>query len=189
MENLNPVVVVGLIAAIALVALLAWFAWRSQRRQALKQRYGSEFVRAVQQHGSEDRAVAALEKREERIRKYRIGPLSRREQQFALSWRDTQARFVADPRASTREADELVCRPMEKRGYPMADFERSAADLSVDHPQVVSNYRAAHRTALADAQGKASTGSAVEPRRRRIDRGSARRDAALPVLFQRLLQI
>ena len=46
---------------------------------------------------------------------------------------------------------------MEKRGYPMGDFEARAADISVDHPRVVSNYRAARAIALADEKGEADT--------------------------------
>ena len=65
--------------------------------------------------------------------------------------------FVDDPRAAVKEADRLVCRLMETRGYPMADFDRRTEDISVDHPHVVQNYRAAHAIAQADAQGKAST--------------------------------
>jgi hypothetical protein len=150
--------VVGTIIAIAVMALLAWFAWRSYRRHSLQHRYGPEYARAVHDYGSDDRAVSALEKREERLRKYRLRALSRREQeQFAVKWRNTQARFVDDPRGSVREADQLMCQVMETRGYPMADFERRAEDLSVQYPRVVDNYRAAHRIALADVDGKAST--------------------------------
>jgi hypothetical protein len=32
---------------------------------------------------------------------------------------------------------------MKARGYPVSDFEQRVADISVDHPHVVENYRAA----------------------------------------------
>jgi hypothetical protein len=42
---------------------------------------------------------------------------------------------------------------MRRRGYPVADFEQNAADLSVDHPSVVENYRIAHEIALREGRG------------------------------------
>jgi hypothetical protein len=73
------------------------------------------------------------------------------------AWRATQARFVDDPAAATREADTLVARVMRDRGHPVDDFEQRAADVSVDHPQVAENYRAAHAIYQANEQGLAST--------------------------------
>jgi hypothetical protein len=78
-------------------------------------------------------------------------------QRYAEAWRDTQARFVDSPEQAIREADHLVTEVMRERGYPMEDFDQRAADVSVDHPNVVENYRAAHATSLANDQGRAST--------------------------------
>ena len=41
---------------------------------------------------------------------------------------------------------------MRERGYPVEDFEQQAADVSVDHPDVVEHYRAAHAIHASDEQ-------------------------------------
>jgi phage portal protein BeeE len=68
-----------------------------------------------------------------------------------------QSRFVDNPKGVVAEADALVRELMLKRGYPMGDFEVRAADISVDHPNVVKNYRAAQAIAVRDARGEADT--------------------------------
>jgi len=148
----------GLLVAILALAAAAWFMWHTHSRQKLKHQFGPEYERVVREYGSESKAESALAKRAERASKYKIRPLSERELgEFQSSWQSTQARFVDDPRAAVKEADRLVCRLMETRGYPMMDFDRRTEDISVDHPHVVQNYRTAHAIAQADAQGKAST--------------------------------
>ena len=145
------VVVVVAIVAIALILM-------QRRKAALRQRFGSEYDRAVQEGGSERKAQAMLQEREKRVEKFRIRSLDPAErQQFAEHWHAVQSRFVDDPRGAVTEADDSVITLMKTRGYPMADFEQRAADLSVDHPHVVSNYRAAHEIAMRHRQGQAST--------------------------------
>jgi len=78
-------------------------------------------------------------------------------ERFVTEWRLVQARFVDDPKGAVTDADDLVARLMQSRGYPMSDFEQRAADISVDHPRVVDNYRAAHQIALRQRQGQATT--------------------------------
>jgi hypothetical protein len=55
------------------------------------------------------------------------------------------------------EADQLLRDVMTTRGYPMTDFEQRAADVSVNHPLVIENYRKAHEIALHQTRGQAST--------------------------------
>ena len=99
-----------------------------------------------------------LEHRAERTENYHIRSLSKEEQQrFTDEWRHTQARFVDDPPLAIREADHLVCEVMRMRGYPMADFDRRAEDLSVDHPDVIRTYRNAHEIAVTEQEGRATT--------------------------------
>jgi hypothetical protein len=99
-----------------------------------------------------------LAARQERVQQLHLRPLPADEQRrYAEAWRRTQARFVDDPAGAINEADTLIGRVMQARGYPVGDFEARAADLSVDHPQVVRNYRAAHQLAQASGRGQAST--------------------------------
>src|SRR5581483_2562391 len=76
---------------------------------------------------------------------------------FSEAWRREQARFVDDPRAAVNSADRLVGEDMQARGYPMSDFEQRVDAISVDHPQVVENYRIAHQIAINDSRGQGST--------------------------------
>ena len=155
---MDTALLIGIVVAIVALALVGWLWWQSRNRQMLKARFGPEYDRAVREYGDESKAASALAKRQERTTQYKIRPLSSRErEEFESNWRKTQAMFVDDPRGAVRDADALVCRLMETRGYPMGDFDRRAEDISVDHPHVVQNYRAAHKIALADAAGEANT--------------------------------
>jgi len=101
---------------------------------------------------------ALLEERQKRVAKYHIRPLTQEEREtFAAKWRKTQEHFVDDPRDAVAQADALITEAMSTRGYPMADFDQRAADLSVDHPVVCENYRLAHDIAMRNSEGSAST--------------------------------
>jgi hypothetical protein len=151
-----------ILAAILVVALIAVAAWATAQRRRkesarLQQRFGPEYVRLVNEVGR-SKAEAELAAREKRVGGLDIVPLSTAEAtRFKQDWVAIQARFVDDPKASVVEADHLVYDLMAKRGYPMGDFERRAADVSVDHPTVVSNYRAARAIALRDERSEATT--------------------------------
>jgi hypothetical protein len=150
-----------MVAVLILVALLAIaFAlhWRRHQSHVLEKHFGPEYERTVSRLGSRDKAERELRERQERVEKLEIVPLSREEAaRFHDAWTALQARFVDDPRGSLAEGDALVRELMHKRGYPMGDFERRAADISVHHPVVVEHYRAAHDIALRDARGEADT--------------------------------
>ena len=95
--------------------------------------------------GDQRAAEADLAARQQRRRELSIvalDPAAR--DRYLEAWRATQGRFVDDPAAATCQADTLVAQVMRDRGYPVDDFEQRAADVSVDHPQVAENYRAAH---------------------------------------------
>jgi len=147
-----------LIGVILIAALAAWGFLLQRRSSRLRSRFGPEYESAMQEYGDRSRAERALERRAERAENYHIRSLSKEEQQrFNEEWRRTQARFVDDPPLAVREADHLVCEAMRLRGYPMADFDRRAEDLSVDHPGVIRTYRAAHAIALTEQEGRATT--------------------------------
>jgi hypothetical protein len=150
--------VLGTVVLIALLAIVAFFLYRRNESQGLVDRFGPEYGRAVDEYGSRPKAEAELKARAKRVSKLDIVPLSPADaQRFANDWRMLQARFVDNPKGVVAEADMLVRELMHKRGYPMGDFERRAADISVDHPHVVDHYRAAQAIATLDRRGEADT--------------------------------
>ena len=147
-----------LAVAVVLVAIGLFFFWQRRRTQNLQQQFGPEYKRAVDQYGDQRKAEAELVAREKRVRKLEIRALAPAEQsRFTEAWQTTQARFVDEPSQAVRDADRLVKEVMQARGYPVADFEQRAADVSVDHPNVVINYRAAHDIAARNNSGNATT--------------------------------
>lgn len=148
----------GLIAVGVLIVLLAAFAVaRRQKSTRLRQGFGPEYDRAVAQEGRRS-GEAQLRERLERRERFQIRDLpADARDRYVESWRRVQERFVDRPAEAIGDADQLVQQVMRDRGYPTEDFEQQAADISVDHPQVVAYYRAAHRTAEASRRGEAET--------------------------------
>ena len=147
-------------AVILTIAVLAWLYMRKRRSTTadLRQKFGPEYERAVQQQGSERKAEAKLADRQERVEKLNIRGLDPMERErFSKQWESVQSRFVDSPRGAVAEADDLVSSLMKTRGYPISDFDQRAADISVDHPRVVENYRSAHDIALRVGKNEAST--------------------------------
>jgi hypothetical protein len=152
-----------LIAAVILLVLIAgaWLVARELRRRQsvrLRQRFGPEYARTVSERGDRTKAEAELLAREKRVERLKLVALTAEDAaRFSQAWGALQTRFVDNPRDAVVEADRLVRELMVKRGYPMADFEHRAADLSVEHPTVVEAYRSARAIAVRDQQGQAST--------------------------------
>ena len=148
----------AVLAVVILVAIAAWFLMRKRDSEKLERHFGPEYGRAVDEMGSRPKAEAELRARQKRVEKLSIVPLSAADaDRFTRAWRALQGRFVDNPKGVLKEADVLVQELMGKRGYPMADFEGRAADISVDHPGVVEHYRAAQAIALRDQRGEANT--------------------------------
>ena len=157
MELWQWVLIIAL-AVIVPAAIIIWLYLRNQRSKQLREGFGPEYEHAVEEHGDRRKAEAELAERRKRIQKLHIRPLTREEyERYADAWRATQTRFVDSPKDAINEADRLITEVMAARGYPMSDFEQRAADVSVDHPNVVANYRSAHRIHEASARGEAST--------------------------------
>jgi hypothetical protein len=155
---MNTAAILIIVVAILVVALLLWMRFRKEHTKRLRARFGPEYDRTIEQHGSAAKAERDLEKRENRMRGVTIRSLTPGERdQFSDRWQLLQSRFVDDPSAAIRDAERLIVEIMTARGYPMLDFEGRAEDLSVDHPVVVSNYRLAHSIAAKQANGAAST--------------------------------
>ena len=155
-SSVDPKVWIVIAAIIIAAVAIGWIIARRRRTTALQSRFGPEYDRALREKG--DAAEAELLQRQKRVEKFSIRELSAAERErFITDWRVVQSRFVDDPKGAVRDADELVTRLMQTRGYPMTDFEQRAADISVDHPRVVDNYRAAHEIAIRHQSGQATT--------------------------------
>jgi hypothetical protein len=143
--------------AVLAVVLIALFLARRQRSTKLRGRFGPEYDRAVSEEGRRSGEAELRERveRRERLEVRELSPDARN--RYSESWRLVQERFVDHPVQSIRDADQLVQQVMRDRGYPTDDFEQRAADISVDHPDVVDDYRAAHGAAEASSRGDATT--------------------------------
>jgi hypothetical protein len=143
---------------VAVGAIVAWVVMQRQRTQRLQQRFGPEYTRTVDEFGGRTKAEAELTKREQRVARLNITPLAPADAaRFSQAWSALQSRFIDNPKGVVGQADHLVRELMVKRGYPMGDFERRAADISVDHPGVVTTYRAAQAIAVREDRGEADT--------------------------------
>jgi hypothetical protein len=146
------------IVAIAVVTVAAWISMRKRRTARLKEQFGPEYDRTVQ--GTDDRAAAESEliSRQQRLEVVDIRPVTGEvRERYAEEWRAVQARFVDEPADALDDADQLVMKLLRERGYPMDSFEQRQADISVDHPVVVENYRKAHAISLETANGGTNT--------------------------------
>jgi len=159
MDSFNTQTLALVVAvAVLLVAGIAWLAYSRYQTRRLVQRFGPEYDAVQKRLGSKAKAEAELKRREKRVQTFEIVPLSTTETaRFSQAWTRLQGSFVDDPKGVLIEADRLVRELLLKRGYPVADFELRAADISVDHPAVVNNYRAAQRLLSLDQRGEATT--------------------------------
>jgi hypothetical protein len=146
------------VAVVLVLGIVVWQVTARRRTGKLQEQFGPEYDRTVGAADSKREAEAELHAREERRRELEIRPLSQATRdRYAETWRSVQAQFVDDPDAAVARADDLIRAVMSERGYPVEDFEQRAADVSVDHPHVVENYREGHRLATASGDGAGST--------------------------------
>jgi hypothetical protein len=158
MDQHTLTVMVLAIVVIAAIAIGGFLIWRQRRSQVLRDRFGPEYDRVVRQEGNQRRAENVLDYRAKRREKFQLRTLEPMQRStFASRWTTVQSRFVDDPPGAVADADVLINEVMSARGYPMAEFEQRAADISVDHPQVVENYRSAHEIAVRRTRGQSST--------------------------------
>ena len=160
LDLLAPKIIVLAAVVILIIAVLAVMYVRKRRstNADLRQRFGPEYERAVREHGSERKAEAKLADREKRVEKLTIRDLDPSERErFVERWGSVRSPFVDSPKGAVAEADDLVSSLMKTRGHPVSDFDQRAADVSVDHPRVVDNYRTAHEIALRVGKDEATT--------------------------------
>jgi hypothetical protein len=170
------------LVVLAVIAIVAIVLRQQRRRRELRESFGAEYERAVAREGDVRKGESELMARRERRADLDIRPLSPQSRTaYARSWEQTQARFVDNPASALGQADALIIAVMEERGYPMDDFERRAEDISVDHPDVVQHYRAAHDISVRlDEDPNSSTAVSTEDLRQGLVHYRA--------LFQELLE-
>ena len=148
----------SLVIVVVAVIVAARLASHRTRSARLKQHYGREYERLVSATGDQKAAEEELTARERKRDALHITPLSPAAlAEFTTRWHQVQTGFVDNPSTAVGVADRLVTEVMRARGYPVDDFDQRAADISVDHPQVVENYRAAHGIHLAQQRGDVGT--------------------------------
>jgi hypothetical protein len=150
-------IVIGVIVAIVVLGVV-FSALRTRRSRSLQDQFGREYDRTVDKAGGRREAERELAERQKRHDELELRPLSQdARDRYVQQWQVTQGRFVDDPTGAVSEADDLVQRVMRDRGYPVDDFEQRAADISVEHPELVEKYRTANGIARASERGEAST--------------------------------
>lgn len=162
--SISAISTTGWVLIVAVVLMLvagvaAFLSQRKRRTERLRAQFGgAEYARAVEKDGNRRHAEAGLEERAQRVEAFHVRPLAAGDRaRFLKSWNEVQARFVDGPAGAVAEADQLLSDVMATRGYPVSDFEQRAADISVDHPLVMENYRAAHEIALRQTRGQSNT--------------------------------
>ena len=156
---MSAAAIIGIIVGLVAIGGAIWLVTdRKRRTESLRARYGPEYSRTVSEVGSQRAAEDELLKRQERVEALEIRPLLADQRElFTQQWRSVQAMFVDDPVSAVTRADALVEEVMKTRGYPIADFDQRAADLSVHHSRVVQNYRAAREIAERRRRNAATT--------------------------------
>jgi FtsZ-interacting cell division protein ZipA len=158
MDTSTIIIVILAVAVVLAIAVAIWFYMQRRQTNQLRSKFGPEYNRAIRSEGDTKHAEQVLAERQNRVEKLNIRVLSASERNdFAQAWEQEQARFVDEPTTAVKNADRLVQRVMKARGYPVSDFEQRVADVSVDHPVVVQNYRVAHDIAARGQNEDVST--------------------------------
>jgi hypothetical protein len=156
-SSIETMMAAGVVVVVVLAAII-YIVSRRRSSARLKSSFGAEYERALDDAGSRRKAELELRDRQKRVSHFDIRTLTSDERDdFARRWRDIQAEFVDQPKTALNDADALLTDVMRLRGYPMGEFEQRSADLSVDHPEVVQNYRAGHEIANQHKRGLAGT--------------------------------
>jgi len=156
--NTTSTILIIVLVLVVVGALLALVFARRSRSKRLHDHFGPEYEHTVQTLGDEKKAQIELEERQKHVKTLDIRPLSATERErYLAEWTAVQTKFVDEPGQAIIDADRLITDVMQARAYPVSDFEQRAADLSVNYPAVVSNYRAARQIAIKNEQHQANT--------------------------------
>jgi hypothetical protein len=159
MDTSNTTMLI-LVAVIFLIVggLIGMALMRVQRTRRLKERFGPEYERAVNEIGDKRQAENELDARLAHVNTLKIRPLTAEQvNRYALEWQNTQTEFVDEPLTALQKADRLIRDVMKARGYPVEDFEQRAADISVDYPELVTDYRGMHLIAVKEQEDEVGT--------------------------------
>jgi hypothetical protein len=157
LTNAQIFIAVGVLVVVAIV-VGDYLRRRKARTAAFRNRFGSEYDRAIQEHGSSSKAEADLADRESRVHALNIRELGApARERFITKWQTVQSRFLDHPEAAVTEADDLIAALLESLGYPKDGFDQRAADVSVTYPRVMENYCAAHAIAVLPYRAEEST--------------------------------
>lgn len=159
MDTTNTItIVIAIVIVLIIGGLLGMLFTRRQRTKRLQERFGPEYDRTVGEVGDQRRAEEELEARLDHVRALEIRPLSAQEtERFTREWQFAQAEFVDEPLTSLQKANQLIKEVMSIKGYPVDDFEQRAADISVDYPNLVIDYRELRAIATKGADEDVTT--------------------------------
>jgi len=158
MEINNTTLILAAVIFLVLGGLLVMAVTRFQQTKRLKDRFGPEYDRMVNEVGDKRQVESELQARLAHVENLTIRPLTAEEvNRFALEWQSTQTEFVDEPLASLQKADRLIREVMKAKGYPVEEFEQRAADISVDYPDLVTDYRGLHLIAVKEDDDEVST--------------------------------
>ena len=154
----TSILIISVLAVVIVGAIVGPILSSRRRSKQLRSQYGSEYDHTVEALGTEKKAQVELKERKKHIATLNIRPLSMDERQrYQTDWSAVQAEFVDQPGKATQDADHLIMEVMQLRDYPVSDFEQRAADVSIQYPALVSNYRAARGIAVKNEHNEAST--------------------------------
>ncbi|MQA84643.1 MAG: hypothetical protein GEV03_08480 [Streptosporangiales bacterium] len=154
---MNTTTIVIIVAAVVVAGGLAVMA-RRRRSARLQRQFGPEYEHTVSEAGDRRSDEARLREREKRHEELTLRPLPAESRaRYQKEWNSVQERFVDTPGSAVHDADQLTTQIMREVGYPMDNFEQRAADISVEHPDIVEHYRAAHAVVVAHERGQAET--------------------------------
>lgn len=158
MNTLSPLAIATCLIVVAVIFGAIVALRRGRHSARLRDRYGEEYARTIQQAGGAHKGETLLHEREKRVATLDIRPLAPRQRAvFIDQWLEVQAQFVLDPSGAVAKADVLLSDVMTARGYPVAELEQRYEDLSVDHAEAVAHYRTAHHIAESHARGESRT--------------------------------
>ncbi|MGB8212712.1 MAG: hypothetical protein WCE68_04045 [Anaerolineales bacterium] len=155
--NIYIIIIVVLVLVVLGLILGSVFS-KSQRSKKYATKYGSEYDTTVKSMGNESKAQKEMDNRKKHVDSLDIRSLTLAEREKYLSeWKAVQVKFIDQPGPATVEADHLIMEVMQLRNYPVSDFDQRAADISINYPELVSNYRLARAIAIKNEQHKADT--------------------------------